>query len=149
MAARTYLRDGRAPVPVDARVSEQMSRIRGKNTKPERAMRAALRAVGLRGYRLNFAKVPGKPDIAFVGKKVAVFVHGCFWHGCPRCQPPRPRINMDYWDRKLDRNIQRDRQKARALRKAGWSVITVWECRLKKDPEGQAARVLRTMAGRA
>lgn len=148
MAQRTYLRDGRAPVPVDARVSEQMSRIRGKNTKPERIMRAALRAVGLRGYRLNFSKAPGKPDIAFVGKKVAVFVHGCFWHGCPRCQPPRPRTNMDFWDQKLDRNIQRDRRKARALRQAGWRVITVWECRLKQDPQGQASRVLRIVADR-
>ncbi|MGB3526167.1 MAG: very short patch repair endonuclease [Flavobacteriales bacterium] len=142
---RTYLRDGRAPVPKDSRVSEQMSRIRGKNTKPEQAMRAALSAHRIRGYRLNYAKVPGKPDIAFVGRKVAVFVHGCFWHGCPNCQPPRPKTNTDFWDRKLDRNIQRDRQKERALRQAGWRVVTVWECRLKKDPEAQVRRVRKAL----
>lgn len=141
MAEHTYIRDGRAPVPKDSRVSEQMSRIRSKNTKPERWMRAALTSLGIRGYRLNYAKAPGKPDIAFVGRRIAVFVHGCFWHGCPSCQPPRPKSNTDFWDRKLDRNIQRDRQKTRALRKVGWRVITVWECRLKKDPQAQARRV--------
>ncbi|MBZ0205591.1 MAG: very short patch repair endonuclease [Flavobacteriales bacterium] len=145
MAERTYIRDGRSPVPKDSRVSEQMSRIRSKNTKPERWMRAALTALGIRGYRLNYAKAAGKPDIAFVGRKVAVFVHGCFWHCCPHCQPRRPKTHTDFWDLKLDRNMQRDRHHARALRKEGWRVITVWECRLKKDPQAQARRVRKAL----
>ncbi len=141
MAERKYIRDGRAPVPVDPRISAAMSRIRAKNTGPEKAMRAALSAAGIRGYRLQYAKVPGKPDIAFVGRKVAVFIHGCFWHSCPHCQPRRPKTNKSFWNEKLDRNVARDKRKVRELRKAGWRVITVWECRLKKDPEAQVRRV--------
>ncbi len=145
MGKHEYLRDGRAPVPVDSRVSEQMRRIRSKNTGPERALRAAMANEGIKGYRLNYAKAPGKPDIAFVGRRVAVFVHGCFWHCCPHCQPPRPKIHQDFWDQKLDRNVQRDKRNVRALRKAGWSVISVWECKLKKAPKTQVRRIQRTL----
>lgn len=142
---RSYIRDGRAPFPVDPRVSEQMSRIRGKNTKPEQALRAALAKAGIRGYRLNYAKAPGKPDVAFVGRKVAVFIHGCFWHCCPHCQPPRPKTHKDFWDEKLDRNVQRDKRNLRALRKAGWRVVTAWECRFKKNPDAVVRRVQRAL----
>ena len=145
MAERKYIRDGRAPVPVDPRISATMSRIRSKNTGPEKAMRAALSAEGIRGYRLQYAKAPGKPDIAFVGRKVAVFIHGCFWHSCPNCQPRRPKTNKNFWNEKLDRNVARDKRKVRELRKAGWRVITVWECRLKKDPEAQFRRVQKAL----
>ncbi|MGV9013809.1 MAG: very short patch repair endonuclease [Flavobacteriales bacterium] len=146
MAERNYIRDGRAPVPVDPRISATMSRIRSKNTGPEKTMRAALSAAGIRGYRLQYAKAPGKPDIAYVGRKVAVFIHGCFWHSCPHCQPRRPKTNKKFWMEKLDRNVERDMRKTRALRKAGWRVITVWECRLKKHPEAQVRRVQRALA---
>ena len=145
MAKRSYLRDGRAPFPVDARVSEQMSRIRSKNTGPERMLRKALQDAGFRGYRLNYTKVPGKPDVAFVGKKVAVFIHGCFWHCCPHCQPPRPQTHKDFWDQKLDRNVQRDQRNVRALRRAGWRVVTIWECRFRKFPESTVRRVERAL----
>lgn len=145
--AATYQRDGRAPVPREERTSALMSRIRAKNTGPELQLRAALSAAGVRGYRLNYAKAPGRPDIAFVGKQVAVFVHGCFWHGCPHCRPPRPKSNSGFWNAKLDRNMQRDRRKAYQLRKAGWSVLTVWACRLDA-PERVVARVARALAGR-
>lgn len=143
MAAGNYLRDGRAPIPSDERTSALMSRIRAKDTAPELIIRALLRAAGLTGYRLHYAKAPGKPDIAFVGRKLAVFVHGCFWHGCPHCQPPRPKRNTWYWGPKLDANMARDARKARALRRAGWIVVTLWECRIKRWPDTQAARVLR------
>lgn len=146
MAERKYIRDGRAPVPVDPRISATMSRIRAKNTGPEKAMRAALSEAGIRGYRLQYAKVPGKPDIAFVGKKVAVFIHGCFWHSCPHCQPRRPTANKKFWMEKLDRNVERDMRKTRALRKVGWRVITVWECRLKKNPQAQVRRVQKALS---
>ncbi|MBK7555365.1 MAG: DNA mismatch endonuclease Vsr [Flavobacteriales bacterium] len=142
---RTYLRDGRAPVPTDPKVSAVMSRIRSKNTGPEKAMRVALSVAGLRGYRLHYAKVPGRPDIAFVGRKVAVFVHGCFWHQCPHCQPKRPKANKSFWRKKLDRNVERDGEKVKALRKLGWRVITVWDCRLKKSAERETKRVKKAL----
>ncbi len=146
MPERTYQRDGRAPVPKDARTSALMSRIRGKDTAPEKALRAALSAEGIRGYRLHYAHAPGRPDITFVGRRVAVFVHGCFWHGCPHCQPPRPKSNRKFWHEKLDRNQARDQRKVRELRSAGWHVVTIWECRLRRSPAAQVARVKRVLA---
>lgn len=145
MAKRSYLRDGRAPVPVDTRVSEQMSRIRSKDTGPERMLRNALSGAGIRGYRLHYAKVPGKPDVAFVGRRVAVFIHGCFWHCCPHCQPPRPKSHQDFWEEKLERNVVRDKRNARALRKAGWRVVTIWECCMRKHPQSMVRRVMRAL----
>lgn len=142
MERKSYLRDGRAPVPADPRTSAVMSRIKGRDTGPERALRALLSANGVRGYRLNYAKAPGRPDIAFVGKRIAVFVHGCFWHGCPHCRPKRPSTNRSFWDLKLDRNVARDKRKVRALRNAGWRVCTIWECRLRTRPERELGRVL-------
>lgn len=146
MPPRNYLRDGRAPVPTDERVSAVMSRIRHKHTTPELLVRKALRAQGLTGYRLHYAKVPGKPDIAFVGRCVAVFVNGCFWHGCPHCRPRRPRTHQGFWNAKLDRNMERDAEKTKALKRAGWKVVTLWECRVKQNVDREAARVARLLA---
>ncbi len=143
MLGRAYQRDGRAPTPRDERVSATMSRIRGKNTGPERAVRQALRAQGITGYRLHYAKAPGRPDIAFVGRKVAVFVHGCFWHGCQHCRPRRPKTHKGFWNAKLDRNMERDAEKVVALKNAGWRVFTLWECRVRKNVTAEAGRVAR------
>lgn len=126
-----------------------MRRIRGRDTQPELVVRACLRAAGLTGYRLHYAKVPGRPDIAFVGKRLAVFVHGCFWHSCPHCQPRKPKRNTWYWLPKLERNRQRDAEKAQALRAGSWRVLTLWECRIKRDPDRQVARVLRAYDAQA
>lgn len=126
-----------------------MRRIRAKDTAPELMMRTLLRAAGLTGYRLHYAKAAGHPDIAFVGRRLAVFVHGCFWHGCPHCQPRKPKRNTWYWLPKLQRNQERDRAKASALRNEGWRVITLWECRIKRAPDAQVARVLRAYDARA
>ena len=145
MLARPYLRDGRAPVPTDPRVSATMSRIRAKHTGPELLVRKALRERGSTGYRLHYVNAPGKPDIAFVGSRVAVFVHGCFWHGCPHCQPRRPRTHKGFWNAKLDRNQARDAEKAKALRKSGWTVFTLWECRVKEDVRKEVGRVVRSL----
>jgi DNA mismatch endonuclease (patch repair protein) len=123
-----------------------MSRIRQKHTTPELLVRGSLRAQGHTGYRLHYAKVPGKPDIAFVGRRVAVFVNGCFWHGCPHCRPRRPRTHQGFWNAKLDRNMVRDAEKTMALKRAGWKVITLWECRVKQNAEREAARVARLLA---
>lgn len=123
-----------------------MSRIKARNTTPELALRKALRAIGQTGYRLHYVKAPGRPDVAFVGAKVAVFVHGCFWHGCPHCALRKPKSNTAFWSQKLVANKARDARKVRELRRAGWRVLTVWECRLKKNAEGQARRVIRLLA---
>lgn len=120
-----------------------MSRVRARDTKPERLLRAGLASQGIRGYRLHHAGIPGRPDVAFIGLRIAVFVHGCFWHGCPHCKPRRPASNRSFWDAKLDRNKQRDARKARELRAAGWRVITIWECRLQKAPHVHVGRVVR------
>ncbi|NTV67446.1 MAG: DNA mismatch endonuclease Vsr [Chlorobaculum sp.] len=111
--------------------SERMGRIRSKNTQPELILRKILREIGFAAYRLHRVDLPGKPDIAFISKKKAIFVHGCFWHqhGCGKYKMPKSRNN--YWLPKLIKNIERDKENIEKLRTAGWSVLTVWECELK------------------
>jgi DNA mismatch endonuclease (patch repair protein) len=141
MTGKRYLRDGRAPIPADERTSAVMSRIRARNTGPELHLRSALRALGHTGYRLHVAGLPARPDIAFVGRKVAVLVHGCFWHGCPHCTPARPKSHRSFWNAKLKANQERDARKQQALEDLGWTVVVSWECRIKTDAAGEAARV--------
>lgn len=150
MKARAeYVRDRRSPKPKDAATSAMMSRIKARDTTPERRLRAALRAAGLVGYRLHHAGAPGRPDVAFTGARVAVFVHGCFWHVCPHCRRRDPRHNVAFWKAKLEANRLRDQRKAAALRRQGWSVITVWECRLRSDADPQVRRIARMLARRS
>ena len=78
------------------------------NTKPELLVRQRLREAGLTGYRLQWKKAPGRPDIAFPGRKIAIFVNGCFWHRCPHCNPSMPKRNTDFWIAKFKRNVERD-----------------------------------------
>ncbi|MBP3884305.1 MAG: very short patch repair endonuclease [Olsenella sp.] len=106
---------------------------KSKNTKPELMVRSALRAAGLSGYRLHWKKAPGKPDICYPGRKIAIFVNGCFWHRCPHCALPLPKSNVDFWIAKFSRNVERDERDQRLLANAGWTVLVVWECHLKKD----------------
>ena len=101
------------------------------NTKPELLLRTLLRERGLTGYRLQW-KVPGHPDVCWPGKKVAVFVNGCFWHRCPHCKLTVPKTNVEYWTAKFERNQERDREVRAALESDGWTVHTIWECELKK-----------------
>lgn len=103
---------------------------RSKNTKPELKVRAALRAAGLTGYRLHWKKAPGRPDICFPGRRVAIFVHGCFWHRCPHCSPSRPKTHPEFWEAKFERNRARDARDCALLVSSGWTVVVVWECRL-------------------
>src|SRR5262245_46021197 len=126
-----YLRDGRSPVPKSERVSRTMSAIRGKNTKPELSMRALLAVERIQGVRLHAKNVLGRPDISFTKKKVAVFVHGCFWHGCRYCKLPLPKTHRAFWKNKIETNRARDARKARQLRRLGWHVVTVWSHSLK------------------
>ena len=113
-------------------VRKSMQGNKRANTKPELILRKALRDEGLTGYRLQW-KVPGHPDISWPGRKVAIFVNGCFWHRCPVCDPPMPKTNVEYWSLKFERNVERDQRKLAQLEEAGWTVHTVWECELKRD----------------
>lgn len=125
--------DNRNP-PASSDVTSRVMRAnRGRDTRPELSLRKALRDAGLPGYRINWKKVPGKPDIAYPGRKVAIFVNGCFWHRCPRCNLPLPKSHTDFWATKFERNVERDRRKTEELKSQGWTVITVWECEIEKD----------------
>jgi DNA mismatch endonuclease (patch repair protein) len=109
--------------------SERMSRIRGKDTAPELALRKALHALGLR-YTLH-AKLPGKPDIALPRHSAVVFVHGCFWHRHRGCRiATTPKTNTAFGREKFDRNVARDKRVRRQLKAAGWRVFVAWECQL-------------------
>jgi DNA mismatch endonuclease, patch repair protein len=130
---KPYVRDARSPIPKSESVSRVMSANKAKETKPEQQLRKALRELGLRGYRKNWKSVPGRPDIAFVGKKVAVFVHGCYWHRCPKCDYPLPKTNTAFWEKKFQRNIKRDRSKRQLLEAQGWRVLEFWECDIHND----------------
>ena len=111
--------------------SWNMSRISGKNTKPELAVRSLLHRQGFR-FRVNRKDLPGKPDIVLKKHKAVIFVHGCFWHrhkGCNDTSTPKTRTQ--FWQKKFDENVARDKRNIRALRESGWNVIVVWECEIK------------------
>lgn len=105
--------------------SEIMSSIKGENTGPELRLRKALWRLGFR-YRKNYGELPGKPDIVFIGDRLAVFVDGCFWHGCPE-HYREPESNRDYWIPKIERNRERDRRQTEELEDMGWTVLRFWE----------------------
>ena len=104
-----------------------MQAVKSKNTKPELVVRQLLHGMGYR-YRLHRKDLPGKPDIALMSRRKAIFVHGCFWHGhdCPKGRLPKSRL--EYWQPKVDKNKDRDRTKEEQLRSLGWSVLVVWQC---------------------
>lgn len=105
-----------------------MSRIRSANTKPEIVVRSTAHRLGYR-FRLHRKELPGKPDLVFVSRRKALFVHGCFWHQHQACREGRkPRTNLAYWAPKLDRNVERHSVAQRALVEAGWDVKVIWEC---------------------
>ena len=110
-----------------------MSRVRGKDTTPERKVRSLLFAMGYR-FRLHRKDLPGNPDIVFPGRKCVIFVHGCFWHGHDCARGARvPKNNRDYWVAKIARNVERDRKNQAALSALGWSVLVLWECGMRDD----------------
>jgi DNA mismatch endonuclease, patch repair protein len=112
-----------------------MSKIRSGHTKPELIVRRVVRSLGY-GYRLHRRDLPGKPDLAFFGRRKAIFVHGCFWHQHADCREGRPpRSNSDYWTPKLQRNVQRDQVNIKALQDAGWQTLVIWECELGSEDQ--------------
>lgn len=120
---------------------------RGTNTKPELELRRLLREAGYPGYRLHWKKAPGRPDIAYPGRRVAVFVNGCFWHRCPHCKPSAPKSNAEFWAAKFEANQERDARKTAELEASGWTVVTVWECEMKRDPREAVARIVSFLEG--
>lgn len=112
--------------------SDRMRLVKSKNTRPELAVRELCRALGYKGYRLHRKDLPGRPDIAFIRRKIALFVNGCFWHG-HECHGKikHPKSNQDYWLPKIERNKARDMENVDALERLGWRVIVIWECETK------------------
>ena len=122
-----------------------MSRVKGRDTKPELVVRSAAHRLGFR-FRLHVRDLPGNPDIVFPRLKKVIFVHGCFWHGhkgCPRSA--RPSANVGFWSDKLDGNIARDKRSRALLRKAGWKSLVVWQCETK-DIQALSRRLLRFLS---
>jgi len=118
--------------------SAVMRRVKGQNTTPELKLRKLLTRLGLR-YRLHRKDLPGSPDLAFMGRKVAIFMHGCFWHGhdCRR-GARQPKANADYWTAKIGRNRARDAASLAALEALGWQAVVIWECELKDEAAVEA-----------
>lgn len=112
--------------------STRMGKIRSKDSSQELFIRKLVFSLGYR-YRLHYKKLPGKPDIAFPGKKKVIFINGCFWHqhGCNTYK--QPKSNIEFWEEKLNRNIKRDQNVRKKLNKLGWSYMNIWQCQIKKS----------------
>lgn len=111
--------------------SENMRRIQNRNTAPELAVRKCCRELGFSGYRIHRKELPGKPDIAWIGRRLAIFVNGCYWHGHDCAEGLRkPKSNRNYWIPKIERNRQRDISNIAALSDMGWKVLVIWECEI-------------------
>ena len=129
--------------------SQRMAAVRASNTAPEMRLRRALFAKGLR-YRCHASDLPGRPDIVFRPKRLALFVHGCFWHQHPGCRSATtPRVNSAYWGPKLRRNLERDNENEAALAELGYAVVVAWECEIKRDAEAAAASIAQVLDSRA
>lgn len=139
---------GRPKIVRPPETPEQRSRIMravpAKNTSAEKALRGELRAAGLRGYRLHSNAVPGTPDVVFTVARVAVFVDGCFWHGCPECDK-KPSSNGEYWRSKAQRNRDRDERVNAACAAAGWRVVRIWEHELLRAPRRAVRKVAKAL----
>lgn len=130
------------PAATSPATRKTMQANRSKNTKPELELRRLLREAGCPGYRLHWKVASGHPDIAYPGRKIAIFVNGCFWHRCPHCAPAHPTANYDFWAAKFEANRRRDDRQYRELAAAGWRTAIVWECQLRHDPNGALETVL-------
>lgn len=119
---------------------ERMSRIKGKDTKPELIVRSLIHRMGYR-YRLHRKGLPGRPDLVFAKRRKAIFIHGCFWHRHEGCHLARlPKSRLDFWLPKLEANAARDKEVEQRLAELGWKVLTIWECEVKEE-EALASRI--------
>ena len=129
------------------RRSWNMSRIRGKDTGPEKSLRSLLHGAGLR-FRLHKKDLPGRPDLVLARYRTAIFVHGCYWHRHPGCRfATTPSSNRQFWLDKFAGTVTRDKRNREDLDNLGWKVLTVWECDLKADPAGVLESTLRFVRG--
>jgi DNA mismatch endonuclease (patch repair protein) len=131
---------------ISAARSRNMAAIRGRDTSPEMKVRSLLHRLGYR-FRLHRRDLPGSPDIVLPRHRTVVFVHGCFWHRHPGCRhTTTPKTRADFWARKFEQNMERDRRQQQQLREMGWSVMVVWECELRDLPSmtAQLARIGRS-----
>lgn len=117
-----------------------MSRIRAKNTGPEVKLRKLLSAAGIRGYRIHY-NLPGKPDIVFTKKKIAIFIDGCFWHKCPICFQ-EPETRKEFWLKKIQSNVDRDKKVNTQLKEGGWKIIRIWEHEIRIEPEKCVKKII-------
>lgn len=114
--------------------SQNMAKIKGRDTGPELMVRRAAHALGLR-FRLHRRDLPGTPDLVFPGRRIALFVHGCFWHRHPGCRMAyMPKSRVEFWQAKFDGNVERDARKQRQLAAVGWKPVVIWECEAR-DPD--------------
>lgn len=127
---------------VSAATHKSMQGNKRRDTSPEMKVRRMLREMGFTGYRCDWKKAPGRPDVAFVGRKLAIEVRGCFWHRCPVCNLSVPKKNVGYWEEKFARNIERDQRNEAALAEAGWKLLVLWEHQLKKKELPATRRLL-------
>jgi DNA mismatch endonuclease (patch repair protein) len=133
----------KAPTASSEHVKSSMKGNKGKNTKPELLLRSELHKAGLR-FRIHY-KLIGKPDIVFPYKGLAVFVDGCYWHGCPKCYR-EPKTNTEYWKNKIARNQQRAKTVRRQLNRNGWRVMRVWEHELKNNLDKIIKNILKRLS---
>lgn len=118
---------------------------RSTGTNPELELLSLVRSAELKGYRKNYKKIPGKPDIYFLKSRLAVYMHGCFWHRCPHCNPTTPKSNADFWNTKFQANVKRDKRVKRRLSRMGVSFLTIWECQLKRNRQSCIGRIERVI----
>jgi DNA mismatch endonuclease, patch repair protein len=136
-AKRTYSSKpvGKSPKASSRSVTNSMRSNRASGTIPELTLARLLRR------KLVSNGLPGRPDIVYARPKVAVFVHGCFWHRCPICDLPLPKTNPDFWRRKFERNVERDQINRLELESIGWRVLEVWEHEIKENPKAVASKI--------
>lgn len=127
--------------------SYNMSRIKGKNTKPEEIVRKYLFSRGFR-YRKNDKRLPGTPDVVLPKYRTVIFVNGCFWHGHEGCKYfALPASNTDFWRQKIEANNERDIRKSKELRQLGWKVITIWECEIRHNKDVSLNKLVEQITG--
>jgi len=134
-----------ADVLTNEQRSYNMSQIRSKDTKPELVIRKLLFEKGMKGYRIHY-NLPGKPDIVFVGKKVVIFVDGCYWHKCPVCFI-EPQTRRDFWMKKINGNVKRDNKVNELLKNEGWHVLRFWEHEVRNNPNKVVDNIKKTLSG--
>lgn len=145
MTKKEYVRDKRSPISKSEQVSKTMSKIKAKNTKQEIKVRKLLWRNGFKGYRIAPKHLPGKPDICYIGRKIAIFINGCFWHRCPICNLSLPKNNTEFWVNKFYKNKERDKIKIKELEDLGYNVYTIWECMLKNKTDNEILQQLKSI----